>query len=174
MNEKYCTGCNLSSIILQYIIKKSNHISDSQLNIYCTQTWGSPYTQLDTIWKKYKLGKAKKSTKFFKFGQNGLPELAGISGVQADTEFLITFSESAYQMEKKTFNEHLWAINFMRINQFLRCTMATSRKLLLNPMHFYFQIRICMMKKNLILIITYYQITTVIIKITNQNIVIWE
>ena len=29
------------------------------------------------------------------FGQKGLPELADISGVQADTEFLITFSESA-------------------------------------------------------------------------------
>ena len=51
--------------------------------------------------------------------------------------------------------------------------MATSHKLLLYPMHFYFQIRISM-KKFLILTITYYQITTVIIKITDQNIVIWE
>ena len=39
--------------------------------------------------------------------------------------------------------------------------------------YFYFQIRVSM-KKFLILIITYYQITTVMIKITNQNIVIWE
>ena len=37
----------------------------------------------------------------------------------------------------------------------------------------YSQIRLCM-QNILILIITYYQITTVIIKITNQNIVIWE
>ena len=35
------------------------------------------------------------------------------------------------------------------------------------------QIRLCM-QNILILIITYYQITTVIIKITHQNIVIWE
>ena len=36
----------------------------------------------------------------------------------------------------------------------------------------YSQIRLCM-QNIFILIITYYQITTVIIKITNQNIVIW-
>ena len=38
-------------------------------------------------------------------------------------------------------------------------------------MHFYFQFSVSM-KKKLILIITYYQITTVIIKITDPKIVI--
>ena len=38
---------------------------------------------------------AKTSAKVFKFRQNELPELSGISRDQADTEFLITFSESA-------------------------------------------------------------------------------
>ena len=52
-------------------------------------------------------------------------------------------------------------------------TMAMVRKLLFNPMHFYSQIRLSM-QSILILIITYYQITTVIFEITSQNIVIWE
>ena len=51
--------------------------------------------------------------------------------------------------------------------------MATSRKLLFIWVAIYSQIRLCM-QNILILIITYYQITTVIIKITNQNTVIWE
>ncbi len=46
--------------------------------------------------------------------------------------------------------------------------MATSHKLLLNPMHFYFQIRVSM-KIFLILIIAYYQSTTVIIKIDDDD-----
>ena len=55
----------------------------------------------------------------------------------------------------------------------LATTMATSRKLLFIWVAIYSQIRLCMLNI-LILIITYYQITTVIIKITSQNIVIWE
>ena len=55
----------------------------------------------------------------------------------------------------------------------LQVTVFYMRQLLFNPMHFYFQIRLSMWNI-LILIITYYQITTVIIKITDQNIVISE
>ena len=47
------------------------------------------------------------------------------------------------------------------------------RQLLLIWVAIYSQI-ILYMQNILILIITYYQITTVIIKITDQNIVIWE
>ncbi len=62
--------------------------------------------------------------------------------------------------------------NFSSVH-FCVLTMATSRKLLFIWVAIYSQIRLCM-QNILILIITYYQITTVIIKITNQNIVIWE
>ena len=51
--------------------------------------------------------------------------------------------------------------------------MATGPKLLFNPMLFYSQNRLSM-QSILILIITYYQIITVIVKITYQNIAIWE
>ena len=61
----------------------------------------------------------------------------------------------------------------MTKNEIFELTMATSRKLLFIWVAIYSQIRLCM-QNILILIITYYQITTVIIKITNQNIVIWE
>ena len=60
----------------------------------------------------------------------------------------------------------------------LRCaklmrTMATVRQILFIWVAIYSQIRLCM-QNILILIITYYRITTVIIKITDQNIVTWE
>ena len=51
--------------------------------------------------------------------------------------------------------------------------MAMVRQLLFFGVVIYSQIRLCMWNI-LILIITYYQITTVIIKITDQNIVISE
>ena len=51
--------------------------------------------------------------------------------------------------------------------------MAMVRQLLFIWVAIYSQIRLYM-QNILILIITYYRITTVIIKITNQNIVIWE
>ena len=51
--------------------------------------------------------------------------------------------------------------------------MATVRQLLFIWGGIYSQIRLWM-QNILILIITYYQITIVIIKITDQNIVIWE
>ena len=50
---------------------------------------------------------------------------------------------------------------------------AAVRQLLLIWVAIYSQIILCM-QNILILIITYYRITTVIIKITDQNIVIWE
>ena len=49
--------------------------------------------------------------------------------------------------------------------------MAMGRKLLFNPMHFFSQIR-SRMQNILTLIITYYQITVVIVKITDQA--TWE
>ena len=51
--------------------------------------------------------------------------------------------------------------------------MAMVRQLLFNSWDIYSQI-ILSMQNILILIITYYRITTEIMKITNQNIVIWE
>ena len=51
--------------------------------------------------------------------------------------------------------------------------MATMHKLLFICVAIYSQIRLSM-QNILILIITYYQITIVMIKITNQRIVIWE
>ena len=51
--------------------------------------------------------------------------------------------------------------------------MATVRQLLFIWVAMYSQIRL-FMQNILILIITYYRITTIIIKITDQNIVIWE
>ena len=51
--------------------------------------------------------------------------------------------------------------------------MATVRQLLFIWLAIYSQIRL-FMQNILILIIAYYWITTVIIKITDQNIVIWE
>ena len=59
---------------------------------------------------------------------------------------------------------------YFKIEQF---TMATVRQLLFIWVAIYSQIRLCM-QNILILIITYYRITTVIIKITEQNILIWE
>ena len=52
-------------------------------------------------------------------------------------------------------------------------TMAMVHQLLFIWVAIYSQIRLCM-QNILILIITYYRITTVIIKITEQNILIWE
>ena len=52
-------------------------------------------------------------------------------------------------------------------------TMATVHQLLFIWVTIYSQIRLYM-QNILILIITYYRITNVIIKITDQNIVIWE
>ena len=51
--------------------------------------------------------------------------------------------------------------------------MTMVRQLLFIWVAIYSQIRLCV-QNILILIITYYWITTVIIKITDQNIVIWE
>ena len=51
--------------------------------------------------------------------------------------------------------------------------MATVHQLMFIWVAIYSQIRLCM-QNILILIITYYWITTVIIKITDQNNVIWE
>ena len=51
--------------------------------------------------------------------------------------------------------------------------MTAVRQLLFIWVAIYFQIRLCM-QNILILIIAYYRITTVIIKITDRNIVIWE
>ena len=51
--------------------------------------------------------------------------------------------------------------------------MATVRQLLFIWVAIYSQIRLCM-QNILILIITYYRITNVIIKITDENIVIGE
>ena len=52
--------------------------------------------------------------------------------------------------------------------------MATVRQLPFIWVAIYSQIRLCGMQNILILIIAYYRITTVIIKITDQNIVISE
>ena len=51
--------------------------------------------------------------------------------------------------------------------------MATVRQLMFIWVAIYSQIRLCM-QNILILIMAYYRITTVIIKITDQNNVIWE
>ena len=60
-------------------------------------------------------------------------------------------------------------------NRYIICghTMAIVRQLLFIRVAIYSQIRLSM-QNILILIITYYWITTVIIKITDQNIVLWE
>ena len=69
---------------------------------------------------------------------------------------------------------HIALYKFAKIRNLGKFSMAMIRQLLFIWVAIYSQIRLCGMQNILILIIAYYRITTVIIKITDQNIVILE